>query len=111
MTENKEEGARFSPRRTRSNGVCSVYGCSGGAEDHTLRFHNFPVCGNDDPNPNKHRYVHAAAEKRRRYEMWLKNLRINKKYLAASASVCSLHFKREDYVLPGKLYHGIRFIF
>lgn len=80
----EKNGSKFSPRPNKSNQFCSVFGCnSRSRRNPELRFHNFP----------------NECEHTRRAQ-WEHNLRIGKK-LTKYMMVCSLHFNREDYILPG----------
>lgn len=77
----------FSPRKTKSNTYCSVYGCNSKAcKNDTVRFYNFP---------KKHQSVVKIVNKFNEEELidrhaaWIKVLKIGKK-VTPSMRVCSL---------------------
>ncbi|XP_024887392.1 uncharacterized protein LOC112464568 isoform X1 [Temnothorax curvispinosus] len=84
----------FPPRSSYNNKVnCSVRGCQSKARKNlNVRFHIFP-------KPNK-RFIHlfGNSEKIDRFKAWKNALKIEE--VNPHMRVCSLHFKKEDYMQP-----------
>ena len=96
----KNSGVRFSPRKTISKKYCCVYGCtSNPCNNPDVRFHHFP-------KPNhvfaKIQNYFGEYEKVNCRKMWERVLKIGKN-VTEHMVVCSLHFTKSDYILPGKL--------
>lgn len=94
-----DNGTRFSPQPTKNRTCCCVDGCySKACKDFTVRFHSFPKPDFDfvDVSINTGR-----LEKVCRREVWKRRLRIDK-MITENMRVCSLHFKKNDYILPGE---------
>ncbi|XP_014236492.1 uncharacterized protein LOC106658864 [Trichogramma pretiosum] len=73
---------------------CGVPGCSSRGNDYNdISFHSFPL-------PNQHqitsKYFSGPIDK---YEAWKQCLRVSE-IKPPKMKVCSLHFKKEDYILP-----------
>ena len=87
----------FPPRSKKNFDYCAVKGCDSRASNLELRFHLFP-------KPNKHlvsiRNAFDKVEQVDRLKAWQIALKINK--IGSNTKVCSLHFKKSDYILPGK---------
>ncbi|KYN01024.1 hypothetical protein ALC62_08250 [Cyphomyrmex costatus] len=98
------EGATFSPRsKVKHLEYCSVYDCrSNSNKNLTVRFHNFPKA-------NKHvvyvKNIFGNLEKRDKVKAWMHALKIRN--VTHKTRVCSLHFKREDYIFPGKSIYSV----
>ncbi|CAI6345317.1 unnamed protein product [Macrosiphum euphorbiae] len=76
-----EVGATFTPRKNNSNRFCCVYGCTSLARRNPeIKFATFP------------KITDAVRRKK-----WINVLKMGKK-VTDSMSVCSLHFKRDDYI-------------
>ncbi|KAK0073884.1 hypothetical protein PV325_009065 [Microctonus aethiopoides] len=91
------ESATFSPRaKSKKKIVCVVKGCkSASNRDVNIRFHYFPMKTN--------RFVcsknlFGQTERKDQLEVWMKMLKI--KEVNSGMKVCSLHFCKNDYVLP-----------
>lgn len=91
----------FPPRKLsekRKYVSCAVSGCKSNYSDNpTVRFHALPP-------PNK-RTVYMTdyfgnSNKVDRLEAWQRRLKL--KTIKSSLTVCSLHFKKEDYLFPGE---------
>ena len=99
MSDN-EAGARFSPQPNRSKTYCVVPKCCSKAKrEITVRFHCFPKTSAND-------YVSIAnrqgvLEMMTRREAWEQRLMLESHKVSKSSRVCSLHFRRNDYILPG----------
>lgn len=92
--------ARFSPRESKSNIYCCVYGCnSRTCKNPDVRFHNFPK-----PNKNfvKVQNIFGKFDKVDVTKEWQSTLKIGKK-LTKYMQVCSLHFQKSDYIQSGNL--------
>jgi hypothetical protein len=94
------EVGRFSPRKeNKSRTYCSVYNCSSiSFKDLDLRFHLFPK-----PNECFVNVVNkfGNTEKVDKLQAWIRALKIGKK-VSTSMRVCSLHFRKDDYLFPSK---------
>ena len=92
-------GMKFSPKKTKSKTFCSVFGCSSKAyKDQEVRFHKFPEY--------KKSYVkvenkYGMQEMVDRRTQWVNVLRMGKN-ITPFRRVCSLHFTKDDYFIPGK---------
>lgn len=93
-----QSGAYFSPKKNKSKRFCSVFGCNSTEKrDETIRFHHYPKKGDSFVEvENKF----GIFEKIDRHQAWKKILRMGKNVTQWTV-VCSKHFKKEDYVLPG----------
>lgn len=94
------EIGRFSPRKeNKSRTYCSVFNCSSiSFKDLDLRFHLFSKrneCFVDVVNE------FGNTEKVDKLQAWIRALKMGKK-VSSSMRVCSLHFKKDDYLLPSK---------
>lgn len=96
------KGARFSPRKkTNSRKYCWVNGClSQSQKDLDLRFHSVPRTGE--------RYVQSEdvfgnVTSIDRAKAWRNALKM--KNTDENVRVCSLYFKKSDYLLPGMLIY------
>ena len=100
-TDNPEDsGARFSPKRTTSKKYCCVHGCNSKAcNNPDVRFHYFPKLNETFVKIQNH---FGEYEKVDRRKMWERVLKIGKN-VTDYMQVCSLHFTKNDYILPGKL--------
>lgn len=93
-----QSGAFFSPKKSKSKRFCSVFGCNSTAyRDVTVRFHGFPASGEDfvevtNKLGNLEKIDRAQASK---------NILRMGKTGSPNMVVCSKHFKKEDYILPG----------
>lgn len=89
----ENSGARFSPVPNKTKTYCCVYNCKSLAKrDITLRFHKFPKPGE---------LIKINNENVDRRKTWIRVLRMGK-FVTNTMRVCSLHFKKEDYILPSK---------
>lgn len=78
-------GTTFTPKKNKSKRFCCVYGCNSLARRNSeVRFVTFPK-------------EHEIS----RRKQWIHALRMGKK-ITKSMSVCSLHFKKDDYINAGK---------
>lgn len=103
----KCSGARFSPRKSSSKKYCCVYGCSSNpSKNPDVRFHHFP-------KPNlvfaKIKNYFRDYKKVDCRKMWERVLKISDN-VREHMVVCSLHFTKNDYILPGKLLTNLLFI-
>lgn len=94
------EPATFSPRaKSKKKLVCVVKGCNSASnKDENIRFHYFPMKTN--------RFVcsknlFGQIERKVRLEVCMKILKI--KEVSSGMKVSSLHFCKDDYILPSKL--------
>lgn len=86
-------------RRTKPNVYCNVPGCySKKALRLTLSFHHFPR-----PNQSSVLITNYLGQKEKvdKLEAWKRAVRIENP-VKGSTRVCSLHFEKDDYILPGK---------
>lgn len=99
VAEHAEMGMRFSPQKNNSKVHCCVFGCKSVAkEEPTVRFHNFPKAGESRVKFINKLNRNELVDRRWAWEKML----IMKKYGSPYARVCSLHFKKDDYIFPGK---------
>lgn len=90
-------GVRFSPKVNKRKAYCCVYGCKSKAcRDPDVRFHFFPKKNNFVKITN----AFGEEEKVECRKMWQIILKIGKT-VTDHMQVCSLHFKKSDYFLPG----------
>jgi len=91
----------FSPHsKSLNTDRCVVNGCGSKAHKNTsLRFHRFP-------KPNKCvvyvENIFGKSEKVDQLKAWKIALKVQ--VVTPRMKVCSLHFKKTDYILPGKQY-------
>ncbi|XP_046408561.1 uncharacterized protein LOC124173096 [Ischnura elegans] len=89
-------GTKFSPRKNNSNRNCCVPQCNSKARTHPeLRFSRFPLPGEMFLMENKW----GIPERCERRKAWANVLKIGKP-VSNTMLVCSLHFNKEDYILP-----------
>ncbi|XP_023027543.2 uncharacterized protein [Leptinotarsa decemlineata] len=80
-----------------NNTNCCVRGChSKKGRSASISFHRFPGGNKFTVRITNE---HGVVEKVDRHEMWIKNLNIVKK-LSNRATVCSLHFTKDAFILP-----------
>lgn len=97
----EEAGVAFSPKKSKSNVYCSVFGCSSRARRNPeLRFHTFPDFKKNFVKIVNKNGSEEMVDRRKRWEYVLK---MGKK-VTSNMLVCSLHFKKEDYMIPGNYY-------
>lgn len=78
--------------------ICQVPGCrKKSTENQNITFHRFPT-----PKTNFIYQINKFGneEKIDKYDLWKQSLNIN--IVTSSTRVCTLHFKREDFLMPGK---------
>ncbi|XP_055543294.1 uncharacterized protein LOC129728853, partial [Wyeomyia smithii] len=73
-------------RTSRSNRICFVDGCGARAIKDAIHLHNFP------------------PKSKKQYKAWLNILKCSRTP-TANSKVCSLHFKKTDYVSGCRLYY------
>ena len=94
-----DRGMEFSPHKNKSKVCCCVFGCKSYAKTHPrVRFHKIPKSGESKV---KIKNIFDNEEELDRRKAWERALKLHK-YESDHARVCSLHFCKEDYVLPGK---------
>lgn len=98
MSSEDEKPASFSPHKRKSGKMCAVFGCGNQAEKcPDLRFHTFPK---KNEGFVKIVNIFGKFEQVDRLKAWLIALRFGNK-LKKHMVVCSKHFKKDDYYLPG----------
>ncbi|KAF2905605.1 hypothetical protein ILUMI_00582 [Ignelater luminosus] len=91
---NKETG-----RKVCNNTNCCVVGChSRASRNMYVSFHSFPKEG-ERRMPSIHK--DGTTELIDKKKAWVKLIRTGKE-VTKTMGICSLHFKREDYILPEK---------
>lgn len=92
------EGAVFTERDKSKNRVCcAVRDCNGKANKNlNVVFHKFPKAGDGTVLLEN---CFGNLEKVDKFKAWKKLLKINK--VTPRMKICSLHFKKTDYILPG----------
>nr|XP_023024304.1 uncharacterized protein LOC111512417 isoform X1 [Leptinotarsa decemlineata] len=87
----------MSQTSTVCNTSCCLDGCSSSrAKNPNLSFHKFPT-----KNKSSVYIVNEQGlrEKVDRYKAWIQSLKLRKR-ITKTATICSLHFTRDDFILP-----------
>lgn len=99
---------RKNVKPNKNNTCCSVHNCRSVGKKHPhLRFHIFPKAGESFVQ-----IVNESGEfeKVDRLKAWEMATKIGKR-VSRYMKVCSLHFKKDDYILPGKYIFRLCILF
>lgn len=89
---------------SKSNQYCCVYGCKSSYKEGNISLHSFPRPGRRKVQINNELGVVERVDAEAAWKLRLKIYHANTVHLR----VCSKHFKKDDYILPGKFIYVIK---
>ena len=95
--QNNQTGIQFATRRSSNRTYCCVFDCKSNTQKNpTFSFHVFPKAGKSFVKFVNKFNIEETVDRR---WLWQKLLKV--KSFSPKSQVCSNHFKKDDYVLPG----------